>query len=81
MSSPQIGARVLSSGERYRTLLDINNVIITNLTQESLLTAICEAIQHVLPQGPLNLTRGGPESQPVCFDSSKHMCKKPLKNS
>ena len=39
----------LGSAERYRTLLEINNAIITNLTQESLLHAICEALQHVLP--------------------------------
>ncbi|HXP81108.1 MAG TPA: sigma 54-interacting transcriptional regulator [Verrucomicrobiae bacterium] len=39
----------LPSAERYRTLLEINNAIITNLTQESLLHAICEALQHVLP--------------------------------
>ena len=35
--------------ERWRTLLEINNAIITNLTQESLLNAICEALQRVLP--------------------------------
>ncbi len=39
----------LPSAERYRTLLEINNAIITNLDQESLLHAICEALQHVLP--------------------------------
>src|SRR5260221_427616 len=51
MHSPQsqLNAKVLSSTERYRSLLEINNAIITNLTQESLLNAICEAIQHVLP--------------------------------
>ena len=49
MQSPQLKAKVLESAERYRTLLEINNAIITNLTQESLLNAICEAIQHVLP--------------------------------
>jgi formate hydrogenlyase transcriptional activator len=49
MQSPQISPRVLASAERYRTLLEINNAIITNLTQEKLLNAICEAVQHVLP--------------------------------
>jgi formate hydrogenlyase transcriptional activator len=49
VQSPQINAKVLASAERYRTLLEINNAIITNLTQESLLNAICEALQHVLP--------------------------------
>ena len=37
------------SEERWRTLLEINNAIITNLTQEGLLNAICEALQRVLP--------------------------------
>src|SRR6266436_816383 len=46
---PQIAAKGLASAERYRTLLEINNAIITNLTQESLLNAICEALQRVLP--------------------------------
>jgi formate hydrogenlyase transcriptional activator len=49
MQNRQIDAKVLSSAERYRTLLEINNAIITNLTQESLLHAICEALQRVLP--------------------------------
>jgi len=49
MQSPQMDATVLAAAERYRTLLEINNAIITNLTQESLLNAICEAIQPRLP--------------------------------
>jgi formate hydrogenlyase transcriptional activator len=39
----------LPSAERYRTLLEINNALITNLTQENLLNAICDALRHVLP--------------------------------
>ena len=49
MQNPQNDARVLASAERYQTLLEINNAIISNLTQESLLHAICEALQRVLP--------------------------------
>jgi formate hydrogenlyase transcriptional activator len=49
MNTPQMSPKGLGSAERYRTLLEINNAIITNLTQESLLHAICEALQHVLP--------------------------------
>ncbi len=43
--------------ERWRTLLEINNAIITNLSQEDLLDAICEALQRVLPvsRGALTL--------------------------
>jgi len=50
-------ARVERTAERYRTLLEINNAIITNLTQGSLLNAICEAIERVLPvyRAALNL--------------------------
>ena len=40
---------MLASAERYRTLLEINNAIITNLTQDSLLNAICKALEGVLP--------------------------------
>ncbi len=49
MHAPQMSPKVLTSPERYRTLLEINNAIISNLTQESLLHAICEALQRVLP--------------------------------
>src|SRR5580692_868922 len=49
MNTPQMSPKGLGSAERYRTLLELNNAIITNLTQESLLHAICEALQHVLP--------------------------------
>jgi hypothetical protein len=35
MQSPQTNAEVLASAERYRTLLEINNAIITNLNQEA----------------------------------------------
>ena len=49
MNSAQTNANVLASAERYRTLLEINNALITNLTQDSLLNAICEALERVLP--------------------------------
>jgi formate hydrogenlyase transcriptional activator len=49
MLSSQHIVNTRGSAERYRTLLEINNAIITNLTQESLLSAICEVLQRVLP--------------------------------
>jgi formate hydrogenlyase transcriptional activator len=49
MQSPQSSPRVLASPELYRTLLEINNAIITNLNQESLLHAISEALHRVIP--------------------------------
>jgi formate hydrogenlyase transcriptional activator len=37
------------SEERWRTLLEINNAIITNLSQEALLRSIAEALRRVVP--------------------------------
>jgi formate hydrogenlyase transcriptional activator len=37
------------SEERRRTLLEINNAIITNLTQEALLHAVTESLRRVIP--------------------------------
>jgi formate hydrogenlyase transcriptional activator len=36
------------TGQRYRTLLEINNAIITSLTQEALLHALSEALRRVI---------------------------------
>ena len=58
-------ANVLGSAERYRTLLEINNAIITNLTQESLLAAICSAIQRVLPVYRAALTIYDPDTDTI----------------
>ncbi|HEX6615005.1 MAG TPA: sigma 54-interacting transcriptional regulator [Gemmatimonadales bacterium] len=49
------------SEERWRTLLEINNAIITNLTQEGLLDAICGALERVLPIHRAALTLYQPE--------------------
>jgi formate hydrogenlyase transcriptional activator len=49
MHRSQSSLKALASAERYRTLLEINNAIITNLTQESLLKAICEALKDIVP--------------------------------
>src|SRR5262245_13348128 len=47
-ATPEPGA---SSGqaERYRTLLEINNALVANLTQEALFHAIAEALRKVIP--------------------------------
>jgi formate hydrogenlyase transcriptional activator len=39
----------LESAERYRTLLEINNAIISNLTEEALFRAICAAMRRIIP--------------------------------
>jgi formate hydrogenlyase transcriptional activator len=49
------------SEERWRTLLGINNAVITNLTQEGLLNAICDALQRVVPVYRAALTLYQPE--------------------
>ena len=46
MQSPQVSARV---SELYRTLLEINHAIITNLNQEALLHAISNALRRIMP--------------------------------
>src|SRR5215472_306479 len=48
MPSSQSSAKVLAIAERYRTLLEINNAVITNLTQQALLHAISEALHSVI---------------------------------
>jgi formate hydrogenlyase transcriptional activator len=53
------------SAERYRTLLEINNAIITNLTKESLLNAICEALEGVVPVHRAAITLYDPEKDTV----------------
>src|SRR5919109_2538355 len=35
--------------ERYRTLLDITNALVANLTREALFTAIAAALRRVVP--------------------------------
>src|SRR5215472_9157300 len=65
MENGRRNTEVLASAERYRTLLDINNAIITNLTQESLLHAICEALQKVLPVYRAALTLYDPDRDTI----------------
>jgi GAF domain-containing protein len=48
MPSSQSSVKGLAITERYRTLLEINNAIITNLTQQALLHAISEALHRVI---------------------------------
>ena len=45
----QQSAHVLESAERYRALLEINNAIITKLSQEALLHAISLALHRIVP--------------------------------
>ncbi len=49
MRSPTAARRPASPAERYRALLEVNNAIVSNLTQEALLHAVSAALQRVLP--------------------------------
>ena len=44
-----LNATIRATAERRRTLLDINNAIISNLTQETLFQAIAQALRRVVP--------------------------------
>ena len=50
------------SQERLRALLDINNAIITKLTRDELLSAICDSLGHVIPFDRVALSLYEPES-------------------
>ncbi|HEX3376188.1 MAG TPA: GAF domain-containing protein, partial [Candidatus Acidoferrales bacterium] len=65
MSDTQRNADIQASAERYRTLLGINNAIITNLTQDSLLNAICDALEGVLPVYRAAVTLYDPEKDTI----------------
>jgi formate hydrogenlyase transcriptional activator len=43
-----LSRRSALTAERYRTLLEINNAIISNLTQEALLHTVCQALQRLV---------------------------------
>jgi formate hydrogenlyase transcriptional activator len=53
--------RAAEAAQRYRALLEINNAIITNLTRDTLLHAICEALKRVVPFDRAALTLYEPE--------------------
>lgn len=62
---PQASVEVPANSERYRTLLEINNALITNVAQDSLLAAICDAIQRVLPVYRAALTVYDPDTDTI----------------
>jgi hypothetical protein len=63
MQDSHESANVSASAERYRTLLEINNAIITNLTQDTLLHAICKALEQVMPVYRASITLYDPEKE------------------
>jgi signal transduction histidine kinase len=74
---PKAVRRIGGDAEHYRTLLEINNAIITNLTQENLLRAILPTLQRVVPFDKVGLTFYEPELDGLRFfalegESSDH---------
>ena len=49
METPHARPRPLDPAERYRTLLEVNNAIVSNLTRDALFRAVAEALRRVLP--------------------------------
>ena len=49
MQTPLPSQRIAGDAERYRTLLQINNAIISSLTQEALFQAIAQALRPIVP--------------------------------
>ncbi len=49
METSPPGEEIARSGARYRTLLEINNAVISNLTREALFHAIARALRRVVP--------------------------------
>src|SRR5262249_19796113 len=44
-----LNARITAAGDRARTLLAVNNAIISNLTREALFHTVCEALTRAIP--------------------------------
>ena len=51
------------TAERYRTLLEINNAIITHLTPEALLRSVSEILRRVVPYSGAALTIYNPQNE------------------
>ena len=62
------------SEEQNRSLLQINNAIITNLTQEALLHSISEALHHVISFDRCAITLYQPEKDTFRFRPWKGSC-------
>jgi len=56
MQSVQLASESSWSKERYRTLLELNNTIITHLTRETLWHAISEILRRAVPMSGAAIT-------------------------
>lgn len=62
-----LNSKVARAADHLRSLLEINNAIITNLTQESLLRSISKALRPVIPFDRCAITLYNPESHTFRF--------------
>jgi formate hydrogenlyase transcriptional activator len=62
-----LNVKVQRTAERLRTLLEINNAIITNLTEESLLRSISDAMRPLVPFDRCAITLYKPETDTLRF--------------
>ena len=62
-----LNTKVELTAERYRTLLEINNAIITNLNQKTLLRSISKALARVIPFNRAAFTLYVPEREKFRF--------------
>ena len=62
MPSVQLSPDVQASAERYRTLLELNNTIITHLTRETLWHAVSEILRRVVPMNGAAITIYNPKT-------------------
>ena len=69
-----LNTKVEHTAERYRTLLEINNAIITNLNQEALLHAISDALRRVIPVRPGCFHALHPERKKIPFPGDRRHC-------
>jgi formate hydrogenlyase transcriptional activator len=56
-----LSAREAATAERRRTLLEINNAVVTQLTRDELLRVIVPAVQRVIPFNSIGITLYEPE--------------------
>jgi hypothetical protein len=65
-----LNTKITRAAQRSRTLLEINNAIITSLSQESLLQSISKVLRGVVP-------RKAPSSSVYCFAVRLHTLRTP----
>ena len=62
MPSVQLSPDVQASAERYRTLLELNNTIITHLTRQTLWHAVSEILRRAVPMDGAAITIYNPKT-------------------